>query len=100
MPESYRYDVFISYSRQDKGWVYEWLLPRLKDRQVKVCIDVESEEFDAGQELVNAIQSAVDNSRLTIAVLTPAYLESEWAKAEYSVVRYVRDRHKPLDGSD
>jgi len=38
---TYRYDVFISYSHRDTGWVFDWLVPRLKEAGLAVWTDVE-----------------------------------------------------------
>jgi WD40 repeat protein len=75
----YQYDVFISYSHTDKEWVHGWLLPRLEAASLRVCIDF---DFDVGVPSLVNMERAVDNSRRTLLVLTPAWVESEWTEFE------------------
>src|SRR5215468_2047166 len=76
----FRYDVFLSYSHRNKEWVRDWLVPRLKDAGLKVCIDHES--FAAGAPSITEMECAVLQSRKTLCILTPEYLQSEWAEFE------------------
>ena len=83
--QRFRYDVFISYSHRDKDWVRGWLVPRLKDAAVRVCIDHES--FEPGAPSVTEMERAVRQSRKTILILTPEYLVSEWSAFENILVQ-------------
>lgn len=76
----YKFDVFVSYSHQDKGWVRGWLLPRLEKAKLQVCIDFR--DFDIGVPGLVNMTRAVDNSRHTIIVLTRAWVKSEWTEFE------------------
>jgi len=76
----HRYDVFISYSRTDQEWVRGELLPRLEKADLKVILDYR--DFEPGAPLLTEMERAVQESRKTILVLTPAYLDSEWAEFE------------------
>lgn len=76
----YRYDVFISYSHQDADWVWEHLLLRLEGAGLRACID--QRDFEIGTPSLVNMERAVDRSRHTILVLTPAWVESEWADFE------------------
>jgi hypothetical protein len=76
------YDVFISYRRRDpdRTWVRTRLVPRLGLEGLRVCLDVES--FRLGAPLVLEMGRAVESSTYTVAVLTPAYLESTFTELE------------------
>jgi TIR domain len=76
------YDVFISYRRQepDRTWVRERLVPRLRAKGLRVCIDDES--FRLGEPLVLEMARAVEQSRYTLAILSPAYLRGNFAELE------------------
>jgi predicted nucleotide-binding protein len=76
----YRYDVFISYSHQDKAWVNEQLLSRLEGAGLRVCID--ERDFAIGVPSLINMEQAVDNSRHTLIVLTPDWVASEWTEFE------------------
>jgi formylglycine-generating enzyme required for sulfatase activity len=77
---NYRYDVFISYSHQDKDWVEQELLPRLEGAALQVCID--RRDFEIGTPALVNMERAVDRSRHTLLVLTPAWVKSEYCHFE------------------
>ncbi|MCI0691096.1 toll/interleukin-1 receptor domain-containing protein [candidate division KSB1 bacterium] len=80
----YKYDVFISYNHAaDGAWVWDALLPRLKSAGLKVIVDL---DFEFGVPKLVNIERAVQNSRYTIIVLTPAWLSSEWTEFESLLV--------------
>ena len=81
----FAYDVFISYSHADKEWVWEWLVPRLKEAGLAVCTDRES--FDVGVPALVNMENAVAASRHTLLVLTPAWVKSEWTNFEALLVQ-------------
>ncbi len=75
-------DLFISYSHQepDRSWVRRRLLPRLEREGLRVCVDYR--DFRLGAPLVLEMARAVEQSRYTLAVLSPAYLASNFAELE------------------
>ncbi len=76
----YKYDIFISYSHADKEWGQGELLPRLEKAGLRVCIDFR--DFEIGVPSLVNMEQAVDNSRHTLIVLTPAWVKSEWTEFE------------------
>jgi hypothetical protein len=74
------HDVFISYSHADARWVREWLQPRLEAAGLRTCIDWR--DFDVGVPSLINMERAVDHSRHTLLVLTPAWVASEWTAFE------------------
>ncbi len=76
------YDVFISYRQRDpdRSWVRSTLLPELKRQGFRVFIDFEC--FRLGAAVVDEMERAVLQSRYTLAVLTPEYLQSQFTKVE------------------
>lgn len=83
----FRYDVFISYSHRNQKWVRGWLVPQLKDAGLRVCIDHES--FEPGAPSITEMERAVLQSRKTVLVLTPEYLQSAWAEFENILVQTI-----------
>jgi hypothetical protein len=79
--ETYDYDAFVSYARQDAEWVQFWMLPRLEASGIRVCIDVR--DFAPGAHRIAEIERAVGRSRTTLLVLTPEYLSSSEAEFEH-----------------
>ncbi len=80
-----KFDVFISYSSLDKQWVRDWLKPRLEQESLAVCIDFR--DFTIGPPSLVNMEEAVAESRKTILVLTPNWVESEWTNFESLLVQ-------------
>lgn len=76
----YSFDVFVSYSHMDKPWVYNWLLPRLEQAAIRVCIDFR--DFDVGIPILVNIERAIERSNKTLLILTPNWVSSEWTSFE------------------
>jgi photosystem II stability/assembly factor-like uncharacterized protein len=74
--ERFDYDVFISFNRADGDWVSTWLLPRLVAAGLSVCF--EPRDFAIGVPRLVNVENAVDGSRHTLIVLSPAWVENEW----------------------
>ncbi|MGH8587933.1 MAG: toll/interleukin-1 receptor domain-containing protein [Gammaproteobacteria bacterium] len=62
-----------------------WLVPRLKTAGIRVCIDCET--FEPGAPSITEIERGILQSRKTVLVLTPEYLESGWAEFENILVQ-------------
>lgn len=80
--DSFAYDVFISYRQRepDLSWVRQVLAPRLEAAGLRVFIDYKN--FRLGAPLVLEMARAVECSRYTLAVLSPAYLQSNFTELE------------------
>lgn len=63
--------VFISYSHQDREWVENWLMPRLEEAGLEVCIDFR--DFKIGRASVLNMEEAVETCDKTLLVLTPKW---------------------------
>jgi len=81
----FRYDVFISYSHRDSAWVRGTLLPCLEGKGLRVCIDFR--DFEPGVASLVNMENAVEHSRKTLIVLTPAWVESEWTAFESLLIQ-------------
>ena len=80
----YKYDIFISYSHADRGWVEGELLLGLERAGLKVIIDYR--DFEIGVPSLVNMERAVNDSRHTLIVLTPEWIESEWTAFESLLV--------------
>lgn len=80
--DKFLYDVFISYHQKepDKSWVRGTLLRKLESKGISVCIDFR--DFRLGAPIINEMERAVIESRYTLGILTPLYLESNFAQLE------------------
>jgi len=83
--ECYDYDVFVSHSRAERGWVRDELLPRLERAGLRACLDWR--DFQAGAPRAAEWERAATGSRHTLLVLSPAYLADEWAESGDQMVQ-------------
>ena len=83
----YVYDAFISYSHVDKTWVQERLAPRLEQAGLRICID--ERDFGLGKTIVGEMARAVKESCFTLAILSPAYLTSNFTELERVMARHL-----------
>ncbi|XP_041360206.1 platelet endothelial aggregation receptor 1-like [Gigantopelta aegis] len=78
------YDAFVSYksTEADEHFVVHTLYPKLeKAMNFKLCLHFR--DFVPGETIANNIIKAMENSRRTILVLTPSYVQSEFCRFEY-----------------
>ncbi|MDJ0842490.1 MAG: toll/interleukin-1 receptor domain-containing protein [Acidobacteriota bacterium] len=80
----YKYDLFISYSHKDR-WFIEWLLPKMEAVELKVCID--RRDFRVGAPALVNMENGVAQSRRTLMVLSPNWVQSEWTQFEGILVQ-------------
>ena len=80
MADTFKYDVFISYSHNDEDWVVNTLLPAIEDAGLKACIDFR--DFTPGKPSRVNMREACKQSAYTLLVMTPAWMASEWAAFE------------------
>ena len=90
------YDVFLSYRQRepDRTWVRKTLLPRLEAAGLRVCIDYR--DFRLGAPLITEMERGVVESRITLAVFTPAYLESGFVELENVMADYLSAEKREL----
>jgi TIR domain len=74
------WDFFVSYTQADRAWA-EWIAWELEEAGHRVL--VQAWDFVPGSNWIQGMQDGVARARRTIAVLSPAYLESEYAAAEW-----------------
>ena len=81
-PDAFPYDAFISYRQwdPDRSWVRGVLLPGLEAAGLRICVDFRC--FRLGAPLVLEMARAVEESRYTLGVLSPAYLDSNFTELE------------------
>lgn len=82
------WDAFVSYRsvERDEGFIVNTLLPKLEDEfGFKLCLHFR--DFVGGATISDNIIRAVKESRRTILLISPEYVESEWTKLEYEVAQ-------------
>jgi len=88
LADGYEYDVFISYRAkgQDKTWVRKTLLPYLESEGLRVYLEF---YFPLGVPVISSMERAIQRSRYTLLVLSPAYLENSYREFEGLVAQHL-----------
>ncbi len=73
-------DFFVSYTSADRPWA-EWIAWELEDAGYRVV--VQAWDMPAGSNFVHEMDEATRSAARTIAVLSPAFLASEFCEAEW-----------------
>ena len=68
-----------------KNGFREWLVARLEDLGLRICIDYR--DFRPGAPSVTEIERAITQSKKTLVILTPQYINSKWAEFENALVQ-------------
>lgn len=93
--DDFKYDVFISYRRvpDDRAWVKKTFVPALKAAGLRVCLDDTC--FRLGWPIVKEMERAVLESRYTLAVFSPDYMESGFTELENVMAQHLgMETHK------
>ena len=74
--------IFVSYTSKDRDWA-EWIAERLQKQEGYEVI-IQSWDFQPGDNFVLKMDEALQTSEMVVVVLSQAYLESYYCKAELS----------------
>src|SRR5436305_14659985 len=80
-------DFFVSYNHKDRGWA-EWIAWTLEEKGYSTVIQVW--DFLPGNNFALEMKKALGTARRVIAVLSPNYLGSQYAQAEWAAA-FTRD---------
>jgi TIR domain len=72
--------IFVSYTQTDRAWA-EWIAWELEEAGHRAL--GQAWDFVPGSNWIQGMQEGVTRAGRTIAVLSPAYLESEFGAAEW-----------------
>jgi hypothetical protein len=95
------YDVFLSYARTDDRDIQfvsklakemQRAFQSLTGRQLRIFVD--TREIATAQIWRESISSALENSTVMVAALTPSYFTSEWCGREWDHFRDQEERHR------
>ncbi len=76
-PPPSAYDLFVSYAPADREWVEGYLLDALQSAQIKV---ISAADFELGAPRITEFERAVQQSKRTLLVLTPAAINESFAE--------------------
>ncbi len=90
----YKYDVFISYTREDEDWA-EKLNQSLKEKKLEVFMD--RHRLQAGTKWESNLLESIDNSNHMIILWSNHTRDSDWVRRE--IARFERRIDTPEDDS-
>ena len=106
MHSSFKYDVFAFYAESDRQWTHKVLLPQLALQPSRIAT---RETPRPGEARLSAYEHLVENSRFTLLVLTPAFVNECWTdyveklakhwNVESASTRVIPVRFKPVQVS-
>ena len=97
MPEDSKYNVFLSYSAEDKPWVGEFA-SALKSNGLRTWFD--AHELRAGDRWQQAIETALRDSRVFVLVVTPHSFSRPWTYFELGAAVASDKRIIPVVSAD
>ncbi|XP_050098692.1 toll-like receptor 3 [Anopheles aquasalis] len=81
------YDVFVSYSENDRSWVLNELLPNLeRSEDISVCLH--ERDFKVGVSILENIIHCMDRSRTLLLVMSESFLLSHWCQFEMHLAQH------------
>lgn len=83
----YTYDVFVSYSDQNRDWVLEQLLPNI-EREDELNICLHERDFKVGLTILENIINCMDQSRCILLVISKSFVSSNWCQFELHLAQH------------
>ncbi|XP_062017030.1 toll/interleukin-1 receptor-like protein [Rosa rugosa] len=93
-PDGFRYDVFLSFRGKDTRRAFTSHLRAALDReQIKTYIDY---ELKSGEEIGPALRKAIEESKLSVVILSQNYASSTWCLNELAHIIECKERYQQL----
>ncbi len=84
-PDDMIYDVFVSYSSDDREFVEDHLVHQLEHGQdINYKCLMAIRDFNPGENIIKQISEAVKTSRRTAVILSKNFVKSTWYEQEFS----------------
>lgn len=85
--DSFLYDVFVSYSEQNREWVLDEFIPNVEKREsINVCLH--ERDFQVGYGILENIVSCMDRSRCLLLLVSKNFLLSQWCQFEMNLAQH------------
>ena len=78
----YKYDGFVSYTREGAKWAKRFLLPILENEETGLKFCVAQRDFIVGKSIIDNIIDTISKSRKTILLIDHTFIESNWCNEE------------------
>jgi len=92
----YKYDIFISYSHENKDEV-DFIVEQLKKKYPEWRIFLDRMELNPGSAWQKEIFNALDVCKKIVAIYSPSYLNSKVCKEEYNIAHFIhRDSNEEV----
>ncbi|XP_067004781.2 toll-like receptor 1 [Anabrus simplex] len=82
-----KYDVFISYSEEDRDYVMSKLAKGMEGPPYNLKASLRHRDLTLGSSIVEGALTLIYNSRNTVVVLSHNYIDSQWCRAEMEHIR-------------
>lgn len=85
--DTFIYDVFVSYSEQNRNWILEEFIPNVEKREtITVCLH--ERDFTVGSGILENIISCMDQSRCLLLLISEDFLNSQWCQFEMNLAQH------------
>ena len=78
----YKYDGFVSCTREGAKWAKRFLLPILDNEETGLKFCVAQRDFIVGKTIIDNIINTISKSRKTILLIDYTFIESKWCNEE------------------
>ena len=85
----YKYDGFVSCTREGAKWAKRFLLPILENEETGLKFCVAQRDFILGKTIIDNIVDTISKSRKTILLIDPTFIESKWCNEELLLSHHV-----------
>ena len=78
----YKYDGFVSCTREGAKWAKRFFIPNLENEETGLKFCVAQRDFIVGKTIIDNIMDTITESRKTILLIDPTFIESKWCNEE------------------
>ena len=87
--KDYRYEAFLSCTREGAKWAKRHFLPRLENAETGMKFCIAQRDFIVGKTIMDNILDCINKSRKTILLIDQTFLDSGWCNEELLMSHHV-----------
>ncbi|XP_046594148.1 toll-like receptor 13 isoform X2 [Neodiprion lecontei] len=84
----YIYDIFVSYSDENRNWVIEELIPNIEGPEANLSICFHERDFHVGVSILENIIMGMDQSRTILLIISGFFIKSQWCQFEMHLAQH------------